>query len=222
MGPAPVLQQPQLGAALLRGRGTTREHGLRGFRDKRQIGHAAGMRAGLRRAPVVVMAVVMAMAAVACGSNSGQSGTPGASSPSASAVPAASATAGAQGTGTEPATATNVSATTTPGAASTPSPSGETGITGIATIGPTCPVERVDSPCPDRPYQARISVWRGDTVVAETSSGADGRFSVSVPPGTYRVVGESGATFPRGVETTVTVVGGQLLRVTLRFDSGIR
>ncbi len=59
-------------------------------------------------------------------------------------------------------------------------------------------------------------------MIAETRSGTDGRFTVLVSPGTYRVVGESGATFPRGTETTVTVVEGQLTPATLRFDSGIR
>jgi hypothetical protein len=85
-----------------------------------------------------------------------------------------------------------------------------------------CPVERADSPCPDRPYEARITIWRGNTMEAETRSGADGRFLVLVPAGEYRVVGESGDTFPRGTEATVTVVEGQFSAVELRFDSGIR
>ncbi len=59
-------------------------------------------------------------------------------------------------------------------------------------------------------------------MVAEARSDTDGRFTALVPPGTYRVVGESGATFPRGTEITVTVVQGQLAPVALRFDSGIR
>ena len=116
-----------------------------------------------------------------------------------------------------------MSDTSTPAApTATPPASGDTGIAGIATVGPTCPVERADSPCPDRPYEARITVWRGTTLVAETRSAPDGRFTVRLAPGTYRVVGESEGTLPRGTETTVTVGAGQMAAATLRFDSGIR
>ncbi len=175
-------------------------------------------------AVVFVMVSVVAVAAVACGSGSGRTATPSARTPAVTATGAASAspaTAIAAASATSPA----ASATGTPAAmaaTATPPASGETGIAGTATVGPTCPVERADSPCPDRPYEARITVWQGSTMVSETRSGADGRFTVLLPPGTYRVVGESGSTFPHGTETTATVVEGQLTQVTLRFDSGIR
>lgn len=171
-------------------------------------------------AVVVVMVSVLAVAAVACGSGSERTATPSAPAVTATAaVTASPATASASARATSPAAI----ATDTPAAiAATPPASGETGIAGLATVGPTCPVERADSPCPDRPYEARITVWTGTTMVAETRSGADGRFFVLVPPGEYRVVGESGSTFPHGTETTVTVVAGQMAEVALRFDSGIR
>lgn len=148
------------------------------------------------------------MAVSACGSASEPGETPGATARTMTTTAAPSAFA----------TNTRVPAAPT----ATPPPSGGTGIAGNATIGPTCPVERADSPCPDRPYEARITIWRGTTLVAETRSGADGRFLVVVPAGEYRVVGESEATLPRGTEATVTVVEGELANVTLRFDSGIR
>jgi hypothetical protein len=59
-------------------------------------------------------------------------------------------------------------------------------------------------------------------MVAETRSGADGRFLVLVPAGEYRVVGESESALPRGVEVTVNVAEGELASVDLHFDSGIR
>ena len=105
---------------------------------------------------------------------------------------------------------------------STPPRAGETGIYGTVTIGPTCPVERADSPCPDRPYQARITISRDGTPFAETMSGADGHFFVPLPAGTYLVRGESAGALPRGSEETVTVVAGAVASVALRFDSGIR
>jgi hypothetical protein len=125
-------------------------------------------------------------------------------------------------------TPTTVSDTATPALSptpdenATPEPTGETGITGLVTVGPQCPVEREDSPCPDRPLSARITVWRGATKVAETRSGDDGRFKVLLPPGTYRVVGETEDTLPAGSEVEAMVVAGQLTFVHVPYDSGIR
>ena len=99
---------------------------------------------------------------------------------------------------------------------------GASGIRGTVTIGPTCPVVRIDSPCPDRPFEATISIWRGTTKVAETRSAADGSFFVAIAPGTYRVVGESPASLPRGDEQSVTVAAGEEATVHLTYDSGIR
>ena len=160
------------------------------------------------------------MAAFACGSAAELRETPS-NATAAATVDGASPTAVASAIATTPAaSATNTRVPSSPTA--TPPASGETGIAGIATIGPTCPVERIDSPCPDRPYEARITIWQGDTMVAETRSGSDGRFIVRLSPGEYRVVGESGATFPRGSEVTVTVIEGHVTPVEIRFDSGIR
>ena len=175
------------------------------------------------------MGAMLAVTVVACGSSTEQGGTSTAPSTSASTAtaPAPAGTATTSATAVATASDTSVANVATdtpaPGAATaTPTPTGDTGIAGIVTVGPTCPVERIDSPCPDRPYAARITVWRGTMMVAETRSGTDGRFTVLVPPGSYRVVGKSGATFPRGTEVTVTVVENQMTQVTLRFDSGIR
>jgi hypothetical protein len=168
---------------------------------------------GTTRRALFVTTAVVAMAVSACGSAREPRTTPSTTAPTMTAT----------APGGEESPAPIVTSTRVPTApTATPAASGETGITGIATIGPTCPVERIDSPCPDRPYEARITIWQGSTLTAETRSGADGHFTVLVPAGEYRVVGESGATFPRGTETTVSVVEGALSTVALRFDSGIR
>ena len=162
----------------------------------------------------------------ACGEGGSSSGTA-----TAPASPAATRTA--TGTTSTSAAATTTAAATLPpessaipavtsAASATPPPSGGSGIEGIATIGPTCPVERADSPCPDRPYEARITVWRGSALVAETRSGTDGRYRVALPPGTYRVVGESEVTMPHAGEQTVTVAEGRWTALDIRYDSGIR
>jgi len=153
---------------------------------------------------------------VACG------GTVADHTPTSTAL-APSPSAAASATPSPAATPSPVaSETPAPSATATPAPAGDTGIDGTVTLGPTCPVERIDSPCPDRPYAARITIWRGGVQVAETRSGDDGRFRIILPPGTYRVVGETAGTFPRGSEVQAVVVVGQMAPVQIRYDSGIR
>jgi hypothetical protein len=103
-------------------------------------------------------------------------------------------------------------------------PSG-TGIQGGVQSGPTCPVERINSPCPPHPLAATIVVR--DTAgheVARTHSGADGHFKVDVAPGTYTVVGLNigSSMLPRPIPTTATVTSGSYVTVNVQYDSGIR
>ncbi len=110
-------------------------------------------------------------------------------------------------------------------AAATAIPSGASGIEGTVTIGPTCPVQRIDSPCPDRPYDATVSVLdaTGVGVLASVRSGSDGRFRVLLPAGRYLVRSESEtALSPRAFEEMVDVEPGHLTPVQIVFDSGIR
>jgi hypothetical protein len=99
------------------------------------------------------------------------------------------------------------------------------GIEGTVTIGPTCPVERSDTPCPDQPYHATMVVKdSGGSEVARVQSGVDGKFSIAIGPGTYTVAPQSanpgGLPFAR--EEPVEVRAGAYTSVTIRFDSGIR
>ncbi len=107
-----------------------------------------------------------------------------------------------------------------------PAPTGDSGIEGQVTIGPTCPVERVDQPCPDKPFQAEVTVESAANgrEVLRFTSGTDGRFRVALAPGTYRLVPRSpqGGALPRAEPLDVTVPQGQYVTADIRFDSGIR
>lgn len=93
----------------------------------------------------------------------------------------------------------------------------------MASIGPTCPVERIDSPCPDRPFQGTIEVKNvSGVVVVRFPTDAQGLFQVQLPPGEYALTPLTTGTFPRAVTTDVTVVQGQFVFVHVRLDSGIR
>ena len=110
-------------------------------------------------------------------------------------------------------------------AAEPPIPPGGTGIQGVVQSGPTCPVERINSPCPPRPLAATVVVRdAAGHEVARTQSGADGHFKVDVAPGTYTVVGLNigSSMLPRPIPATVTVTSGSYTTVTLEYDSGIR
>ena len=103
------------------------------------------------------------------------------------------------------------------------SPEGENGIEGMVVIGPNCPVEQIGTECPDQPYQAMVRVMdeNGREVTSFTSD-SDGRFRVTLEPGTYTLQPENGNPFPQADSQTVTVEAGQFTQVTIQFDSGIR
>jgi hypothetical protein len=93
------------------------------------------------------------------------------------------------------------------------------------TIGPGCPVEIQGSPCPDRPYAARIVVHQGTHLVSTFETGPDGRFHVPLDPGTYEVSAFS--LEPNGVSRMIPVPpvivrAGGYTSVPIMFDSGIR
>src|SRR5260370_25635706 len=109
-------------------------------------------------------------------------------------------------------------------AAAPPIPSG-TGIQGVVQSGPSCPVERINSPCPPRPLPATVVVRDAAAhEVARTHSSADGHFKAQVAPGTYTVVGLNigSSMLPRPIPTTVTVTSGSYATVNVEYDSGIR
>ncbi len=168
------------------------------------------------RTLAAILALGSGLALVACGG--------GDASPSATARVSPSVTTITRtatppfGTPTPPSTTA-----TAPVASATPAPTGESGIDGSVTIGPTCPVQRIESPCPDRPYEASITVLdAAGRKVAETRSDADGRFRVALPPGAYTLVPQSTGTPPTAQEQTVIVLAGGYTSVEIAYDSGIR
>ncbi|HEU5431023.1 MAG TPA: hypothetical protein VFU81_05135 [Thermomicrobiales bacterium] len=92
-------------------------------------------------------------------------------------------------------------------------------------IGPTCPVERIDGSCGDRPFAAALRIEDASGRLFCTSqSGDDGAFQVAVPPGRYIVapVDPNPGGLPHGQPEPATVESNQYASVTIHFDSGIR
>jgi len=102
----------------------------------------------------------------------------------------------------------------------------QSGIEGSVTIGPTCPAIRDNEPCENAPYEATLIIKTAGTgrEVATVDSGADGTFSVELPPGDYIVEPDSGNQFvpPYADEQLVTVHEGEFTVIEIVYDSGIR
>ena len=100
-------------------------------------------------------------------------------------------------------------------------------IAGDVVAGPTCPVERVSSPCPPEPVQNRlvtISTPSG-AEVARTTTDVTGHFSVDVRPGAYVVTVQivQGQVGLRQITPgNVSVTAGQTTTIHIELDTGIR
>lgn len=110
------------------------------------------------------------------------------------------------------------------GASSGDDPEARSGIRGVVTAGPQCPVVVQGSPCPDRPWSGivRVATPDGDTV-REVETDARGGFSVDLEPGSYEVlaVTDPGRP-PTAAPEAVRVEEGAFTEIALTVDTGIR
>ncbi len=126
------------------------------------------------------------------------------------------------------ASTTNPSAIPTLTAApiSTPVPNstGDSGIYGQVTVGPTCPVQRINDPCPDKPYQATLTVLTTTdrSKVIQFQTDANGNFRVALAAGEYILHPESPGFLPRGHDQNFTVPPHEFVQLNVSYDSGIR
>ena len=102
------------------------------------------------------------------------------------------------------------------------------GVAGLVHLGPQCPVETQDHPCPDEPAAgSKVTVakqlpgeaYAAGEVVARTTTDADGRFRVAVAPGEYVVTADAGMSCEL---MDVRVHAGAYSRVDIPCDTGIR
>lgn len=101
----------------------------------------------------------------------------------------------------------------------------ESGVEGHVWIGPTCPVVRIGTECPDQPYETELSVTDLDgMVVAVAKSDVNGYFRVPLPPGRYILVPETPHSHapPFTQPIPFEVIPGSFTQLTVNYDSGIR
>lgn len=112
--------------------------------------------------------------------------------------------------------------------APTPVPN-NSGVEGTVTYGPTCPVQHLppEPTCEPRPYVVDIAIKSldGKTTIAQTSSGADGRYKINVKPGSYLIqtVNLRGSIESLGEYSgKVTVFNNKFTHLDIEIDSGMR
>ena len=99
-----------------------------------------------------------------------------------------------------------------------------TGIRGVVTLGPACPVETVNSPCPESPFRGDVMATASDGTTTTVTTDAQGGFAMDLREGTYVVtaITPNGSGPPTPIPQTVRVDAGAYTQVTLEVDSGIR
>ncbi len=99
-------------------------------------------------------------------------------------------------------------------------------LTGHVTIGPLCPVERIDMPClptPETYASRKIVVYdaRNSALVQRVTINSIGDYRVELSPGTYVIDVEPAGGF-RSSTRTITIESGKTATLDIDIDTGIR
>jgi hypothetical protein len=99
------------------------------------------------------------------------------------------------------------------------------GIKGVATVGPVSPVSRPGE-VNEKPYEDAVIVVMSldNKEAARANADADGSFIIKLPPGKYEVApsNTAGSMLPYAAPFQVDVAEGEYTEVTVSYDSGIR
>lgn len=107
-------------------------------------------------------------------------------------------------------------------------PTSKSGVKGVITLEPTCPVERIplDPTCAPKGYKTTVQVISvaspNSAPFTTTATNASGEYYVLLPPGKYALQPVGGNTLPRCETKEVTVVNNIIHEVNLICDTGIR
>ncbi|MFH0739631.1 MAG: hypothetical protein V1819_00755 [bacterium] len=104
----------------------------------------------------------------------------------------------------------------------------DSGVEGVVTLGPTCPVMKnpPDPQCADKPYATKIQVIvvgsPNSSPFATIESDKQGKYKIMLPPGEYALQGVGGAVMPRCETKNITIEPGKVIEANLSCDTGIR
>lgn len=84
----------------------------------------------------------------------------------------------------------------------------------------------VDEACADKPYQTIVQVIEANSTknstFATSETDSEGRFTIMLPPGEYRLQALGGSPLPSCDWQTITIKTGVVHEVNLSCDTGIR
>ncbi len=100
----------------------------------------------------------------------------------------------------------------------------DSGVYGQVTIGPTCPVMQAENPCPDKPFQATLTVLSqaDHQRVVQFQTDPGGLFREALAPGDYILQPESPSVMPHAPDQNFTVPPHGFVQLNISYDSGIR
>ena len=99
----------------------------------------------------------------------------------------------------------------------------DSGVEGQVTIGPMCPVVRLDQPCPDQPYQVDLTILdQSGKYVAQIQTDISGLYRLVLPPEITSCIPKSPNGIPHAQDQALTVIEGQFTKLDIVYDSGIR
>ena len=100
------------------------------------------------------------------------------------------------------------------------------GVEGLVTLTPPCPVVEEGQGCPTIPYETTVVIRDAESgeMIVTTASDAEGKFHVELAPGDYVLEGGTSRveTTPKAEPVAFTVVAGGYTSVEMKYDSGIR
>jgi hypothetical protein len=99
-------------------------------------------------------------------------------------------------------------------------------VSGYAHAGPVCPVEQTppDPACADRPVEGAVilALDESGATVASATTAVDGTFTLSLPPGTYRLVPQPVEGLMGTAAEQEVIVSGPVAGIDFSYDTGIR
>jgi hypothetical protein len=99
------------------------------------------------------------------------------------------------------------------------------GVRGVVTVGPQCPVQRADMSCPDRPYAAEMVIRdSAGREVKRVEAGDDGWYEVELAAGVWVLdpLSPAGSPLPVSEPVEFTVEPHSWTVLNVSYDSGIR
>ncbi len=95
-------------------------------------------------------------------------------------------------------------------------------VTGRVLAAPSCPVQRIDEPCPPLPVAgALVIALIGNQRRGSTTSDRTGAFQLTLPAGQYLIRATNPGGYPSAAAEEVTI-STVPVHITLTVDSGIR